>query len=331
MRMQSIFLLIGAAAGMVSATAQTGGLRFPALGFAPDSRSGQIRSIRGISGAALLGDPIATASAFSAAAISPQQDLVLAVSSGDSLVYLIPLTGGAPRAVPDAMPAPSHLVFSPSGRAALIWGSMIWGTRIQILTELAGIPRVTEIAAGPFAAPAAIALSDDGQAVLASSAQDDTPVWLAGPGGDPAQLAVPGSVVTVAFRRDSHDLVAVTRSGDLYLIRNAGPDAEIHQVYLGNEQTSDPVAVQVSPDGTRAFTANARGTVAVIDLSTGSAAAVSCQCSPTGLEPLNATSLFRLTEISDRPVMLFDASTSTPRTWFVPADAPPANLQRSAQ
>jgi WD40 repeat protein len=326
MRMQSIFLLIGAVAGMVSATAQTGGLRFPALGFAPDSRSGQIRSIRGIPGAALLGDPIATASAFSAAAISPQQDLVLAVSSADSQVYLVPLTGSAPRAVPGAMSAPSHLVFSPSGRAAVIWG-----TGIEILTELAGTPRVTEVAAGPFAAPAAAALSDDGQVVLASSAQDDTPVWLAGPGGDPVQLALPGSVATIAFRRDSHDAVAITRSGDLYLIRNAGPDAEIHQVYLGNEQTSDPVAVQVSPDGTRAFTANARGTVAVIDLGTGSAAAVSCQCSPTGLEPLNATSLFRLTEISDRPVMLFDASTSTPRIWFVPADAPPAGLQGSAQ
>jgi hypothetical protein len=165
-----------------------------------------------------------------------------------------------------------------------------------------------------------MALSDDGQVLLASSAREGEPVWSASPGGM-TQVPLPGSIAALAFRRDSHDAVALTRSGDVYFVRNAGPAAEIRQVYVGDAQTADPVAVQVSSEGTHAFTVNARGTVVTIDLGSGSSAAVSCQCSPSGLEPLNAHLLYRLTDISDRPVMLFDASTPTPRIWFVPADA----------
>lgn len=310
----------------VCSFAQTGSVRFPALGFAPDARSNQIRPIRGIPGAALLGDPLGTASTFTTSAISPKQDLALAVSAADGQLYLVPTSGEPSRAIADAISGASQIVFSPAGRAAIIRGD-----RVQILNELTGAPRVTEVMLDPFDTPPALAVSDDGQALLAASGREESPVWLAGPGGSLAQLPLPGSVRAIAFRRDSHDAVAVTRSGDVYLVRNAGPDAEIRQVYLGDEQTSNPVAVQVSPDGSRAFTANSHGRVAAIHLSSGSAASVSCQCAPVALAPMNAPGLYRLTEISDLPVMLFDASTPTPRIWFVPAGDSSASLQGSAQ
>jgi hypothetical protein len=320
--MRCLFLFSLAA---LSTFAQTGSVGFPALGFAPDPRSSQIRPIRGIPGAALLGDPLDT-STFTNSAISPKQDLALAVSAADGQLYLVPLSGEPARAVANAMSGPSQIVFSPTGRAAIIRGG-----RLQILNELAGAPRVTEVALDPFDTPPALAVSDDGQAMLASSGRDENPVWLAGPGGSLTQLPLPGSVRAIAFRRDSRDAVAVTRSGDVYLVRNAGPDAEIRQVYIGDEQTSDPVAVQISPDGSRAFTANSHGLVAAIHLQSGSVASASCQCAPVSLEPMNAPALYRLTEISDLPVMLFDASTLTPRIWFVPAGASASSLQRSAQ
>jgi hypothetical protein len=318
------FLLLSISS--VCSFAQTASLGFPALGFAPDPQSNQIRSIRGIPGAAVLGEPAGAAPSFSATAISPKQDLALAVSTGDNMVYLLSLSGQAARPISDAMPAPSHMIFSPSGRAAVIWAN-----RIQVLTDLTVNPRIIDVALDLLAAPTVIALSDDARALLASSARDDSPVWLADPRGTATQLSLPGSVAAMAFRRDSHDAVAVTRSGDVYLVRNAGPDAEIRQVYVGDSQTSDPVAVQLSPDGTRAFMANSRGTVVSINLQTGSAGAVSCQCSPTGLEPLSAPALYRLTDVSSLPVMLFDASTPTPQVWFVPVDASPANQEGSAQ
>ena len=310
----------------ICSLAQTGTVRFPALGFAPDSQSGQIRPIHGIPGAALLGDPLDTASAFHSITISPRQDLALAVSSVDGQLFLLPLSGEPARAIPNAISGPSQIVFSPSGRSAVIGGD-----RIQILSSLAASPRVTNVSLEPFSKPTAIALSDDTQTMLASTGRDDSPVWLRSADGSIVQFPLPGSVTAFAFRRNSRDAVAATRSGDIYLIRNAGPDMEIRQVYVGDEQTADPVAVQVSPDGNSAFTANSRGMVATIDLQTGSIVTVSCQCSPVGLEPLNAPSLYRLTEISDLPVMLFDAFTPAPRIWFIPANASPASQQRSAQ
>ena len=55
-----------------------------------------------------------------------------------------------------------------------------------------------------------------------------------------------------------------------------------------------------------------------VDLLTGSVVTATCQCLPTGLFPMRSDALFRITEISDRPVMLFDASAPRPRVWFVP-------------
>jgi hypothetical protein len=314
-------------ASALSVAAQTGALGFPALGFVYDSRSNRIRPIRGIPGAAVLGEAVDTGSAFASAVISPQQNQALAVSPEDDRLNLVALADGSVRAIPGAMPAPAHIVFSPSGLAAVIWRS-----RIQILTGLAQSPHATDLDAGLMGAPKVIAISDDARQLLASSSQEEAdPVWSLNPDGSATQLPLPGSTAVIAFRRNSHDAVVVTRPGDVYLVRNAGPAAEIRQVYAGDEQTSDPVAVQVSLDGAHAYAVNRRGTVAVINLESGSAAAISCGCSPAGLEPLNSTALFRLTGISDGPVMLFDASTSTPQIWFVPGDSSTANVTRSAQ
>jgi hypothetical protein len=41
--------------------------------------------------------------------------------------------------------------------------------------------------------------------------------------------------------------------------------------------------------------------------------------------------IFRLTEISNSPLMLFDASNSDPRIWFVPVAASVAGTQGSEQ
>jgi hypothetical protein len=314
-------------AGSVAA-AEPGDIRMPALGFAFDGRSNQIRPIHGLPGAALLGTAGSQGPAFSAIGISPRHDLALGIAAADRQLFLISLPDGEAKVLSQAMTAPEHIVFSPSGSTAILWGD-----RIQVLTGLAGSPQFADLR-NPLSdsPPFSITISDDArQVILVSGTRDTDPVWQLNGDGSFVQMALPGSVSTVAFRRNTHDAVAVTRSGDVYLIRNAGANSEILQVYIGDEQTSDPVAVHLSPDGTRAFTANARGTVAAIDLGSGSAAAVSCQCAPTGLVPLNAVSLFRLTEISDRPVMLFDASTPNPRVWFVPADAPPAGQQRSEQ
>lgn len=325
MRLLNLSFLV--AFSLLPAAAQQGDLATPGLGLAYDSRGGTIRTIRGIPGAAILGDAVAAGSPLAAAFISPRQDLALVVSAADPQLRLIRLRGDNPDALPisGAMDSPDRIVFSPAGRAALLFRNN--PSQLQVLTGLDDSPSIEDL---PVSSPmAAMAVSDDGQAILLASGTDNAgPVWLF-TGGKATQLPLPGSIAAASFRRNNLDLAAVTRTGEVYIVRHAGSGNYIRQIYPADTQTADPVAVQFSPDGAYVYTANSRGMLAVIDLQTGLATAISCRCTPTGLEPLAIGSIFRLTEISSRPVLLFDGSTPDPRVWFVPPDLPPADSQRS--
>src|SRR5215475_15425521 len=138
----------------VCAMAQPGVVGVPALGYAPDARTNQIRPIRGVPGASLLGEPLDGAFRPTRTVISPRQDSALAISSDDRQVYLVPFSGEAARALPGAMAAPDTIAFSPSGRSAILWGS-----GIQVLRGVSSNPEVTEVSPGAMGAPAAVAIS----------------------------------------------------------------------------------------------------------------------------------------------------------------------------
>jgi hypothetical protein len=254
--------------------------------------------------------------------------LALAVSGDNGRLQLIHLSSGDIQDVSAIDAAPPRLIFSPSGTAALALGS-----KLQLLTGLPDSPTVQELALPPDAGtPTAIAVSDDAQFVLFSGRSGDTSsTWLLAPGMSPFQIAMPGPIVVASFQPGTRDAVAIGPDGTAYQIRSSSIPAEVRQLYAGSPQTTDPVAVRVSADGKRVYTANRLGTVTAIDLASTSLEATDCGCTPTGLEPLISTNLFRITEISDRPVMLLDVSNPTPRVWFVPADASSSNSQRSGQ
>jgi len=308
------------------ANAQPAAMKIPGLGFVWDARSNQIRPIHGIPGAALIGEG-AGQTGYSSAVISPRQDLALAISGDTGKVQLIRFSPTDVQDVP-GIAAPSRIVFSPSGTAALSLG-----TRLQLLTGFSGSLTMQDLAMPTDAGePAAIALSDDGQLVLFSARSGDTATtWLLSPGMSPLQLALPVSIAVASFQPGARDAVAFDVDGTGYRILNTSIPGEVQQFYPGSSETTDLAAVRVSPDGKRIYTANRLGTAAVIDVATASAVSVKCGCSPTSIEPLTSNNLFRITEISDRPVMLFDVSTPSPRFWFVPSDAPSADSSRSGQ
>jgi len=300
------------------AAAQTG-IATPTLGYAYDPGSRAIRPVLGIPGAAMLGAPLRTRFQPASAAVSPSQDYAFALSPGAG-VRLVRWNAGRSSVIPveDAIASPDRIAFSPSGAAAILYDSATG--RMQALTGLPDSPALQEIQPAGSPAAGAFAIADNATIVLATSSG----VLVIGPGSSSSPLPLPGSVAVIAFLRGSLDLLAVTHSGDLYVAKNINGNLDIHQIYTGDEQTASPVAVQFSPDGATAFAANTAGILSTIDLNTGSIAAVSCQCAPTGLEPFGRAGLFRITEISARPLLLFDGAGN--RLWFVPAET-----QRSAQ
>jgi hypothetical protein len=327
-----LFLLFGS---LIPAGAQPG-IAIPALGFVFDASLGGIRPIRGIVGAAILGSPLNSGSALESAAISPGQDFALAVSAEDHGVRIVRFQDDGPRDVrsasvlplPSGMSSPDRMVFSPSGSAAVLYRQD--SSRMQILTGLPDTPVVRDLSIAGLNSPAALAINDDGNLALVAG-QDSDPSWMVGPDGNFIPLALPGSTMAVAFRRGSHDLLSVTRAGDLYLARDVGTVPAFLRIYAGGATASEPVAVQFSFDGAISYMIGANGTIIAVELATGSIQTISCGCKPAALEPLRPGTMFRLTAVSSLPLMLFDASAGDLHIWFVPPDPAPAKSPESNQ
>jgi hypothetical protein len=313
----------------------------PGLGFVFDSAAGALRPIRGLPGAATVGAPLDLGRALTRAAISPRQDSALALAAGDAHVVWVRLDAAAPAAVllDGADPAPDRIVYSASGAsAALYYGA---ADRIQTVRGLPAAPVLgAPIDLGPLgAAPSALAISDDGRAVLASAARASAaPVYLLpapsalcaeAPEDCASRRAVSRPRLLFSARHVSALSFVAGRSGVLvaddlddrvYFLRGlAGAAANL--VASAQDGIAGPIALALSDDASRAFAVNARtGTVTSIDL--GGAAPPStaaCRCDPTVLERLAGDRIFRLTALSDQPLWLLDAAGSAARLFFVPA------------
>jgi len=297
--------------------AQNGSVATPVIGFAFDGSAAAIRPIRGIPGAALLGEPVDAGFAAAHASISPRQNFALAAAADDSRLRLVPLAPGVDAAtLPEGViRGPHQIRFSPAGSAALLQGS----GRMQALSGLPDHAAVREIDLSALSpAPAAMAVSDDGALVaLAGSGA----VWAVDTDGAAFQLALPGSTAALSFRSGSHDLLAVSSTGDVHLVRRPGPDPEYRLINAADAATAAPVAAQFSATGSHAYIVNEVGQVSTIEISTGAGSSISCRCRATALEPMNSRNLFRLTspgQGGQSVLMLFDAAGGEPSVWFVP-------------
>src|SRR5262245_35551154 len=69
----------------------------PVLGFAWDQQDHRVRPILGVAGAASIGKPVDPGMQVATAAISPANDILLAVSADDGQTLLMPLKGNEPH------------------------------------------------------------------------------------------------------------------------------------------------------------------------------------------------------------------------------------------
>src|SRR6266545_7546197 len=171
-----MFGLLGAIGCM--AYAQTGSVAGPSAGYVFDAPAKAVRQIRGIPGAAMMGEALDLGIGIASAEISPRGDLAVATGA-DGAVHLFRLSNGAAaeRAVNNLMTAPAGVVFSPNGTAAALYRA----DRVQVLKGLPDNPEIAvtfplarpasytmETARPRRASPDAIAVSDDAAYVLFS-------------------------------------------------------------------------------------------------------------------------------------------------------------------
>ncbi len=292
----------------------------PQLGFVFDATKKEVRPILGIPGAAVLGEPLEMGVELRSVAISPLEDYILAVSGEHNQVSVFavghtPLTSVA---VQGADRGPDQMVLSPSGRAAAVYYKDRY--RIEVVGGLPAAPKVaSEVYLSSGQSPSAIAISDDGRTVLVAVGGT---VFQLTAGSEVPVLTGLGKVSALTIAAAGTAVVADSERNQIQRIRGIGGGIETDVIAGPHDGISDPVAIAVSRDNSRAFVANGHaGTLTTIELtSQPTVTHVTCGFTPSGLERLAGGEVFRLTEISNRPMWVMDAGGREPRFLFVPAE-----------
>jgi hypothetical protein len=320
LQMEMAVLLAGVAAAQ-SGTALSG----PTMGMVFDSSQSALRLVRGIPGAASLGDAVNPGFALASATVSPRQDYALALRTDDSSVVLV-RAGGASAAVPGARPAPANVVFSPAGTAAALYDSGVG--RVEILTGLPDAAAVqSDIDISALAGPvAALAVDDAGSSLfLAAGPAEAVSLYRIGMDGASQFLAPVRSVAALRLSANGREaLLADTAAGAVYVIRELRGAGHLETIASARDGLGAPIAVESDSAG-RIFVADQSGNVTILDRSHGSVVSLPCGCTPAGLFRLAGTAIFRLNEPSDGPMWVLDASGAEARIVAVPPGAPPAD------
>ena len=306
------------AAGVITLAAQQGTVGGPISGYAFDGRARTLRTIRGIPGASLVGEPVDVGSPLSAAWVSPNLDSALIVTA-DGTARFYRLDGGkATQRSIDGLAAPDRALFSPSGSALALFSD----SAVRIYRGLPDAPTVagtlelpaqTRTAGGGLAltrsrhpATNPAALSDDGRYLLYGNGDA---VELLGVAGDSRRLTRAGASAQLAFAAGGHDAAVIEAQG-VTLFQDASGAATVRRL----PGITGARAAGFSNDGKKLYLAG--DTVTVLDLASGERTDIACDCRPVGLSRMGGT--FRLNEIGSGPLWLLDVS-GTPAVLFVPA------------
>ena len=307
------FLLLGAAAA-----AQPGQLSGPGAGYVYDRTAAALRPVRGVPGAATLGDLLAVPYSLEAGFVAPRQDLAVLVAT-DGTTHWIALSGhGATEvAAQGSIATPERVVFSPTGTAA----ARVASDSVQVVTGLPSSPALAgSVTLAPDRQPGRgrLAVSDDGAWLLLASGNGLRLVAVAG--GGSITLMPNGQSAAVAFAPGSHD-AAIASDGAVTWIHDAAGSA-VQQAVAQNPALARAVGVAFSADGATLYAATATGSIWSFDLAAGTGVQQSSGALATGLEPMGG--FFRLNQAGAGPLWLVDPNAGSPRVFFVPP-APTSN------
>lgn len=307
----------------------------PVLGFVFEKQEG-LKPILGIPGAATIGQAVPGVPDIGAVVASVERDYALAIAAEDRRLLLVRnISGPAPVVSATAVPAGvDDIAMSPGGSAAALYYR-----EAGLLRVLKGLPDTVStswsydarLLPGPLAA---LAVSDDGDAVLAATGDgDQRTIVLLAPEQQWRYLTTAGAPASIAFLGGSSDaVIADGGANQVFLIRDVTGAAAMIPLAGEAEGVSRPVAVAASADNRRVVIANSDpGGIISVGLEGGDVEAVACRCVPTGLHRLNGKSVFRLNEPSRSQLYVFDGDSPESRIVFVPPSAASRDTEGGSQ
>jgi hypothetical protein len=295
---------------LVCASGQAQRVSGPVAGYVPDAATTGLQPVLGIPGAAILGDAIPLKDSWSVVGISPAQDYFLATDRGSGVLLVIRAEDASAAALEGSLSGVESAQSSPNGTAAVLRA----GTRIQIVTGLPDSPTAhSAVDVASMGAIAALAVADDGTLALAAT---ESAFYSISSSGDLRWLGALSQPVRLSFANRSRSAaVAGVTTNELWILDDAAGDFSLRRLAGPDNGLSGPVGVAFADDNRTVLAAHSGGEIRVA-VGDSSVANVACSCTPTVLARMRGTSTFRLTEVSDQPMWIFDGGAS--QVWFVP-------------
>ncbi len=243
-----------------SATAARG-LKVPVLGYSTRHSPIELRPILGIPQSAALGVPIPLPAGIAELALAPGQDYALVQIGAARTVEVMPIRKGNIRAlvaIQGAFDSPDRIDFSPNGSVAALYFS-----QRQIVQLIGGLPASPQVmgeraAVVSLGRVSAVAVSDDGQAVLLGCSDGESgAVTLLPADGTSRTLLSIGFPSAVRFFPQTHDaLLADSKWNQILLLRDTTGTFAFSALAVEVQGVGSPSEVEISNDQKYALVVN---------------------------------------------------------------------------
>lgn len=295
-------------------------VRGAAMGIVYDAAARSLREIQGVAGASLAGDPIPAGVELQAAVVAATQGHALGTAGEERGAVLLRkgAEGWSAEKLEGVAPSPERIALSPRGSA----GALVYGEgKVAVLGGLPEQPRLLwecELAV----VPAALAVSDDGAALLFAEAGEAGGRVSVAEEGKPFQVLLDAAGVNaLAFLHGSRDAVAAAgKESRVYLLSDTTGTGGSRVVGEERDGVVEPSAVAVSGDNRR-IVAAVRDGVWYLDLAEGVSGVAGGGARASGFSRLEGNAVFQLSGEEDGPVWIFDGDSLEPRVVFA-AKAP---------
>jgi hypothetical protein len=300
----------------------------PRLGFVYDRTTQKFREINGIPGAALLGLQIQPELPLDAAWLSPSQNLALGQGVQGELIQVDLNAAVAPCRVMATSGSPiSRVYWSNSGSVAVLVPEQF--TRLFLFK--ASTSSIAEIPLGNWAGEvSALAVSDDGESLLAGIRQQEgTALLLGSSRGDFRLLGSLSNISAIIFLPGSQSAyVALPDDNQILSVKGLLTSPQLAPLSLKNLELAAPSGLAVANNGSRLLVLNSAAQyLNVIDLNQNQAFMVDCGARYGELIPWPGGEIFQLQLYSGAPLALLQVAQRASQVTFVPGDPDLARQQ----
>ena len=290
----------------------------PVMTYVPD-QAGTLHPLLGIAGAASLGSALNAGFGIRQVYIPPAHDYLLATIDGSSWPALVRIHDGnvTAQSIQQDGSTIDRIELSPGGSAAGLLSES--EGRIYVFSNLTASPvLVGEFEVGQLGKVSAFAVSDNGNSVVVGVFDGNAgPVFLLNLGAQPRVIASVRRAAAVQFLHQS-DAAVIADDIDNKIYGFMG--AQIFPIAGEQDGIDAPAALAIAADNSKVFVINS-GSQSVTKIGPYGVIAqpVHCDCALTGFYATSTDSVFRVTDFSGGPVVLFDGNSQVPRMLLVPA------------